>query len=196
VYCLQKDTLSKVHALANSNMLRLAGQLAGVGSFCVGVVALNAGVGGLNCAPTVYGKFEVSRHIRDIVPDPKFSLKFGNAAFSAMFIHKLHYKINGEKTTSLAPVFETLKTVKLCTESVDLIQDFSNHPRAWKHGGLAALAVVRPINSDSNAWTTEVVDALKKHKVSIVVTTSVAPDGIACWLTTKTSELSVISLAT
>jgi hypothetical protein len=177
-------------------MLRLASQLAGVGSFCVGVVALNAGVGGLNCAPTVYGKFEVSGHIRDIVPDPKFSLKFGNAAFSAMFIHKLHYKINGKHTTSLAPVFETLKTVQLCTESVDLMaQDFSDNPRAWKHGGLVALAVVRPMNSDSNAWTTEVVDALRKHKVSIVVTTSFAPDGIACWLTTKTSELSVISLA-
>jgi len=174
-------------------MLRLASQLAGVGIFGVGVAALNAGVGGLNCAPTVYGKFEVNGH----VIDPKFSLKFGNAAFSAMFIHQLHYKINGKKATSLAPVFETLKTVQLCTESMDLMtQDFSDNPRAWKHGGLVSLAVVRPINSDSNAWTTEVADALRKHKVSIVVTTSVAPDGIACWLTTKTSELSVISLAT
>ena len=74
--------------------------------------------------------------------------------------------------------------------------DLSAWEQDWRkrsHG--KALAVVRPINSDSNAWTTEVVDALKKHKVSIVVTTSVAPDGIACWLTTKTSELSVISLA-
>ena len=74
-------------------MLRMLSQVASIGSFAVGFVALNAGVGGLNCAPSVYGKFEVSGHDKDVVQDPKFSLKFGNAAFSAMFIHELHYEV-------------------------------------------------------------------------------------------------------
>jgi hypothetical protein len=75
-------------------MMRILSQCAGIGSFALGVVALNAGVGGLTCAPTAYGKFELSGHQRYSVPDPKFKLMFGNAAFSAMFIHDLHYKVN------------------------------------------------------------------------------------------------------
>jgi hypothetical protein len=190
-------------------MMRFLSQTAAVGSFGVGLVALNVGVGGLNCAPTVYGKFELSGHPRDLVHDPKFSLKFGNAAFSAMFIHDLHYEViflfnlilqtspdicvqvDGQRVSSLRSVFDPIKGVQLCTESIDLMgRSFSSQPRAWKHGGLVALAVVRPVEP-SRAWSDCVVRALKEHQVTVVVTTSVAPSGMACWLTKKTSRLPV-----
>jgi hypothetical protein len=98
--------------------------------------------------------------------------------------------VDGEKCNSLKQIFDTVKSVQICTESTDLMnQDFSGQPRAWKHGGIASLATMRPTYESDLAWKDEVVKTIKTHKVAIVVTTSVAPSGLACWLTKKTSEL-------
>ena len=175
-------------------MIKWASQLASVVSFGIGVIALNAGVGGLNCAPTAYVKFEVSGDQRDIVPDPKFSLMFGNAAFTAMFLHGLHYEVDGKTTKSLKSIFQGVDKVKFSTESTDLLAyDFPKAPRAWKHGGTIPLVIARPLPqaADTDEWTEKIRQALQQNRVTIVVTTSVAPSGLACWLTKKTTSLPI-----
>ena len=154
-----------------------------MGGLGVGLVAVNVGAGGLNCAPTAYGKFKLGGH------EPKFLLKFGNAGFSPMFVHKIYYEVDGKPTLSLAPLFkknDLLKTVDICT---------LQNPRAWKGGRLVALAVVRPQNyagADSSTWIGDIGETLKKHNVTVVVTTSVASSGLVCWLTMKTWRLKVV----
>ncbi len=99
-------------------------------------------------------------------------------------------QVNGVKRSSLKSVFKNVNTVQLCSESTDLLKMKLSQPRAWKHGGIVPLAVVRPVNEKSTTWPDEVVGALKG--VAIIVTTSVAPSGLACWMTKQTLRLPIV----
>ncbi len=148
----------------------------------------------LNCAPTAYVRYEVSGDEKDIVPDPKFSVMFGNAAFTAMFVHGLHYEVDAKKTKTLKPIFQGVDKVRFSTESTDLLaHNFSKAPQAWKHGGTIPLAIVRPLPqaAGTDEWTEKISIALQQRQVYIVATTSVAPTGLACWLTKKTTRLPI-----
>ena len=177
-------------------MLKLLSQAAGVGSFAVGVIALNVGVGGLNCAPTAYCKFDISGGKNDIVVNPRMRVKFGNASITAMFIHEIYYEIDGKRSSTLAPAFKSVKTLQLSTESKGFMSSkFSPEPRAWKKGGLVTLATIRPqaeVMSD-NKWTDSASRALREHNVLVVVSTSIAPTGLAEYFTRKTSRLPLVS---
>ena len=120
-----------------SQVAAVGGFLVGTGSLAVGVIALNIGVGGLNCAPTAYCKIDISGGKNDVVVDPRIRVKFGNAAITAMFIHEIYYEIDGKRSSTLGPAFKSVKTLQLSTESKGLMSSkFSPEPRAWKKGGL------------------------------------------------------------
>ena len=139
-------------------MLGSMSQVAAVRRFWVGIVSLNAGIGGLNCAPTVWGKFWGIDQAKDFVPYPIFSLKFGDAGFSALFILTLYYEVDWKRNSTLELVFKDFKTVELCMESADMMsQDFSCNPWAWKYGCIVALAIAKQHDMLSKTWPVDLV---------------------------------------